>query len=154
MIGHIIQGNANHIHSVLHTDVPSFSRKLDGQYFSTYAKYMKVYASLGRCPGARGERQPSPPQFTRPARRAAPPSAPSCARINQCILYRSPTRLDNRRTARSTCDPEAQADSRDLHPSPICARVARCHRPRWAHADGPCACARVRPMVCHVPSDL
>ena len=23
-------------------------------YISTYAKYMKVYASLGRCPGARG----------------------------------------------------------------------------------------------------
>ena len=40
-------------------------------YSSTYAKYMKVYASLGRCPGPEGERQPSPPHSSHVERGAA-----------------------------------------------------------------------------------
>ena len=43
---------------------------------------------------------------------------------------------------------------RDLHPSHLSTPCALPYRPRWAHADGPCACAHVIGFVRRPPSTM
>ena len=43
------------------------------------------------------------------------------------------------------------AARRDLHPSHLSTPCALPYRPRWAHADGPCACAHVIGFVRRPP---